>query len=116
MTAPISMVHTMDATSINTASHFIQVFNAKSFRHFDHGTHGNEIAYGSPTPPAYEVGRIRVPNLLVRGVGDLASTMKVVTSPIMYKMMVVRLRIFVGHRNFVQPSFGRSQDLSDSGA
>lgn len=82
------MVHTMDATSINTAAHYIQIFNAKSFRHFDHGTHGNEMAYGSPTPPAYEVGRIRVPNLLVRGASDSASTMKVILS-IVYEMMEV---------------------------
>lgn len=35
------------------------------------------MAYGSPTPPSYEVHRIRVPNLLVRGANDWASTMKV---------------------------------------
>lgn len=79
---PIVTVQTLDATSINTGSHYLQVFNAKSFRHFDHGTRGNKIAYGSPTPPPYEVGRIRVPILLVRGAGDWLSTMKVTSSRI----------------------------------
>ena len=60
--------------SIKTARHFIQIFLHKRLGMYDYGTDGNLRQYGQPTPPRYDLSKIKFPFLIIfRGGKDLVS-------------------------------------------
>lgn len=57
---PVYLSHTPAGTSIRTVLHYAQVHNAKQFQMYDYGSKTqNQQAYGQPTPPVYDVDKIR---------------------------------------------------------
>jgi lysosomal acid lipase/cholesteryl ester hydrolase len=45
-------------TSVKNMVHYTQLIRSGAFARYDYGKHGNEAAYGQPTPPPYDIGAI----------------------------------------------------------
>lgn len=68
---------TFKGTSIKSVKHFLQMYAQRRYGMYDHGTAKNMLKYGQPTPPRYDIGRIRLPFIILfRGDRDLLSDPK----------------------------------------
>lgn len=64
--------HDPAGTSIQNMEHWKQIFDKGTFNAFDYGSAKENTAhYGTPYPPNYDLGNIRVPIRLFAGVSDL---------------------------------------------
>lgn len=62
--------HYPDYASVKSLIHFAQFFNSNVFRRFDYGEKGNIEAYGSSTPPDYNLSEIETPICIMYGNSD----------------------------------------------
>lgn len=62
------------STSIKSIKHFTQLYSSRKFQKFDYGPSENMLRYGQPTPPEYDLGRIKLPTIIIfRGGQDFLS-------------------------------------------
>ncbi|XP_045765402.1 lipase member K-like [Maniola jurtina] len=62
--------HFPDGTSVRTLARYGQAIGSGLFQKYDFGERENLKRYGSARPPAYELGAVRVPTVLLQGRGD----------------------------------------------
>ncbi len=64
--------HDPSGTSVLNMAHWKQLFDSGKFEAFDYGTAKlNELHYGQPYPPVFDLSKIRVPVRLFAGTSDL---------------------------------------------
>ncbi|XP_077493764.1 lysosomal acid lipase/cholesteryl ester hydrolase-like [Amblyomma americanum] len=68
---PVYVVNLPVGTSSQDALHYAQVFRRKNLVRFDYGAVENLVKYGTATPPAYPLEKIRVPVAVFQGLGDI---------------------------------------------
>lgn len=70
---PVIDGHNPAGTSVRTAAHFAQNFNAgQTFQRYDFGPSENQLRYGQPTPPDYELSKVTAPVYIFWGESDKA--------------------------------------------
>ncbi|XP_046651809.1 lipase member K-like [Daphnia pulicaria] len=68
---PVIDGHNPAGTSVRTAAHFAQNFNAgQTFQRYDFGPTENQLRYGQATPPAYDLSQVTCPVFLFWGQSD----------------------------------------------
>ena len=68
---PVFIGHNPAGAALRQVIHYSQVQRFKRFARYNHGNLvANLAAYGSPSPPNYEVSRVRVPTHLHYGLND----------------------------------------------
>lgn len=75
-TLPITILHNTDTASVKSITHFIQMGHAQKFQSFDHGPKKNQLLYGNPNPPIYNLSNVRVPSYTFLGKNDLGVSQK----------------------------------------
>jgi len=79
---PLITAHTPAGTSTYTPIHYLQEYlavGAQRFQRMDWGPDGNMAAYGTPTPPAYNLTAVAAPVVLFFGDNDWLATPQDVT-------------------------------------
>ncbi|KZS16468.1 putative Lipase 3 [Daphnia magna] len=72
---PVIDGHNPAGTSVRTAAHFAQNFNAgQTFQRYDFGPSENQLRYGQPTPPDYELSKVTAPVYIFWGESDKVLT------------------------------------------
>lgn len=59
-----------EGTSTKNVVHWVNSFGSKAFAKYDYGSKDNMRAYGSPTPPAYNLSNLTVPTAFFSGGHD----------------------------------------------
>jgi pimeloyl-ACP methyl ester carboxylesterase len=67
---PITTGHFPAGTSVQNMLYWQQMFGQDTFTMYDYGKAGNLKAYGTETPPAYDLGKITVPVYIYAGQYD----------------------------------------------
>lgn len=73
---PIILTHNPAGSSTQTLFHFAQGFSSGRFQQFDHGRIENMKMYGQPTPPEYDVAKIKIPITLFWANNDWLTSQK----------------------------------------
>ncbi|XP_023311169.1 lipase 1-like [Anoplophora glabripennis] len=72
---PVTNILNPDTIGINVVTHFDQIIISGKFQQMDHRK-GNEVLYGTSTPPLYQLSNINVPVSLFVGLNDWVATRK----------------------------------------
>ncbi|CAI9736947.1 gastric triacylglycerol lipase-like [Octopus vulgaris] len=68
---PVYLTHSPAGTSTQNMAHFAQLVRSKDCKKYDYGTQAeNLLHYGHPTPPAYNVSKLKIPVALYSGGRD----------------------------------------------
>jgi lysosomal acid lipase/cholesteryl ester hydrolase len=67
---PYILGHEPSGASTQTVIHYAQGVNTGKFEKFDYGPMGNLLHYNSFHPPAYDIGKVTVPVVLMWGQND----------------------------------------------
>lgn len=59
------LTHMPSGTSYKNIAHYGQAILNKNFAHYDHGVVANQIKYGQPHPPDYDLSRIRSKSIVM---------------------------------------------------
>ncbi|XP_050719392.1 lipase lipl-4-like [Eriocheir sinensis] len=58
---PVIYAHTPAGTNFRILTHLLQIVRSQKFQAFDYGQERNVKEYGTPSPPRYSLGSVRVP-------------------------------------------------------
>ncbi|KAK0056478.1 lipase member K [Biomphalaria pfeifferi] len=68
---PVYVAHNPAGTSVRDMLHWGQAINSKNFQHYDYGSASENMKhYGQPTPPLYDLRKVKVPVAIFRGDQD----------------------------------------------
>ena len=67
---PYVLGHTPAGASTRTVLHYAQLVNSGKFCKYDFGRQENMKRYGTPTPPEYDLSKVKTPVTLMWGEND----------------------------------------------
>ncbi|KAF5291045.1 hypothetical protein FQA39_LY14478 [Lamprigera yunnana] len=82
---PVTLQHNMEASSVKTLYHALQVVRSGRFLHYDYGEEGNKRIYGDINAPPYDLSKIMFSSLLFYSENDAIITPENVK--ILYNML-----------------------------
>ncbi|PIC34728.1 hypothetical protein B9Z55_014295 [Caenorhabditis nigoni] len=82
----VYLCHTPAATSVKDLQHWIQLVESQKVAKFDYGPVGNQLEYGQPTPPVYDLTQINIPTYLYWSRDDILADTQDIRDSILSKM------------------------------